>query len=579
MTHRTIRRAPVRIGAAFFAVSLLAAACGGDDDEADGTDQTTTIAATDTTVAETTDTTDTDTTATTEDGGDTATTAAEEEDSTATTAAAPASDCDPGATLVWGYGDQIREWDPHDSPAGQDQWYLMTVYDRLFRQSPEGDTLPDLVEEWDFSDDGLTLTMSIRQGVKFHDGSDLTTDIVVQNIDRARGVMDAPDGEEGFSTSFAADLRSIELVTAVDDVTVEVVTSAPNVALPNILSDRPGMVLHPSTFDGSANLTPIGTGPFRLDSFTAGDGGEAVLSKFGEYWDADNINLASLVLKDIRDPSARINALQSGDIDGARIEPVDFEVASSNPDLTVTTGDTVEVLWFNMDVGTTPELSMPEVRDAMSLAIDRQALIDSLAFGQGTATETLMPPFYWASSPNVEPVYDVEAAKAALAAAGVSGFTIPVLAASTQGLGPSVAQAVGAMLAEVGITVAFEVAGDNLASRLYVDRDGGGVVGPWSGRPDPAQTFANVDGPGFVNIAKTVVPEIDALLIEANAETDTDARQKLFWQLDELSAVNHTSGIALLSPKTIFAHANNVSGLPVYVQGKHEFRDVCVAPS
>jgi ABC-type transport system substrate-binding protein len=138
---------------------------------------------------------------------------------------------------------------------------------------------------------------------------------------------------------------------------------------------------------------------------------------------------------------------------------------------------------------------------------------------------------------------------------------------------------VGAMLGEVGVELQFEVAGDNLAERLYFDRDGGGVIGPWSGRPDPAQTFANTDGPGFVNIAKTEVPEIAALLAEANAALDPEQRQELFWQLDELSSENHVSGIALFSPKTVFAYDSNVTGLPIYVQGKHEFRDACVAPS
>jgi peptide/nickel transport system substrate-binding protein len=339
------------------------------------------------------------------------------------------------------------------------------------------------------------------------------------------------------------------------------------------------MVILPATFDGSANMSPVGTGPFQLDSFTEGEGGEAVLSKFADYWDADSIQIAGLVLKDIRDPSARVNALQVGDIDGARIEPVDFDTVSSDTNLTVEAGDTVEVLWLNLDVSTTPELENPAVREAMSLAIDRQALIDSLAFGQGTATETLLPPFYWASSPNVEPTYDLEAARQLLADEGVEGFTFPILASSNQGLGPSVSQAVAGMLAEVGVTVNFEVAGDNLANRLYFDRDGGGVVGPWSGRPDPAQTIANTDGPGFVNIAKTSVPEIDALLQQANAAVEAAEREQLFHQIDELSATNHTSGIALFSPKTIFAYDSSISGLPIYVQGKHEFRDVCIAPS
>ena len=135
------------------------------------------------------------------------------------------------------------------------------------------------------------------------------------------------------------------------------------------------------------------------------------------------------------------------------------------------------------------------------------------------------------------------------------------------------------MLAEIGITLEIEVAGENLASRLFFDLDGGGVVGPWSGRPDPAQTIANIDGPGFVNIAKNSVAEIDTLLLESNAATDPAVRQQLLWQIDELAAVNHVSGVALFAPEVVFAFDNNITGLPIYVQGKHEFRDACIAPS
>jgi ABC-type transport system substrate-binding protein len=154
---------------------------------------------------------------------------------------------------------------------------------------------------------------------------------------------------------------------------------------------------------------------------------------------------------------------------------------------------------------------------------------------------------------------------------------MPMLTGATQGLGADTTQAVAAMLAEIGITLDVQVAGENLADRLYFQRDGGGVIGPWSGRPDPAQTIANVYGPGFVNMAKVSDPDIVDLLAQSNAATDPDERQQLLWQIDDIESTFHTSGIALFSPKTIFAYDNNISGLPIYVQGKHEFRDACVA--
>lgn len=548
MITSSFRRSRVRLGLALASVFALTVAACGNDSDSDTAPSTTAAAPT-----------------TAAPAGST------------TTVAVDVEQCDTDATLTWGYGDQIRDWDPHDSPAGQDQWYLMAVYDRLFHQAPDGTTLPGLVEEWSFSDDALTITMKLRSGVTFHDGTPLTADIVAQNLQRSRGALNAPEGQQGFRSSFAADLRSVRDVAVVDPVTVEIRTSTPNVALPNILSDRPGMMIHPSTFDGAANDKPIGTGPFMLESFTTGDGGQAVLTKFDGYWDAENIKIAGLVMKDIRDSAARFNAVRAGNIDGARIDPVDYDAASKNADLTVTLGDTVEVIWFNMDVGIVPELGDVRVRQAMSLAIDRKAIVDSLAYGLGTPTATHMPPFYYAASPKVGvPSADVNAAKALMAEAGVTGFAMPILAGSTQNLTGQVSQAVAAMLGQIGITINVEIAGDNLANRLYFDRDGGGVVGPWSGRADPAQTIANILGPGFVNIAKTSVSAIDALVVQATAAIDPAQRTGLLHQIDELAAQNHVSGIALFSPKTIFATKKNITGLDIYVQGKHEFRNACV---
>jgi ABC-type transport system substrate-binding protein len=244
-------------------LGMLAASCG-DDDDASSDDQ----ASVDDGGASSDDGG-----ASTDDGG------AADDDGGTSDGGATTDQCNPNAILTWGYGDQIRDWDPHDSPAGQDQWYLMTVYDRLFHQSPDGQTIPGLAESWSYSDDALTLTVNLREGVLFHDGTALTADIVVQNLERSRGATDTAEGvEPAFASSFKADLAAVTEVVAVDDLTVNIVTSTPNVTIPAVLSDRPGMIMHPDTFDGSGNTDPIGTGPFVLDSWTEGDGGEAVLS-------------------------------------------------------------------------------------------------------------------------------------------------------------------------------------------------------------------------------------------------------------------------------------------------------------
>lgn len=541
----------LRLLAILLALALGAAACG---DDGGGDDAT----------PDPTDTTADDT----------------DPDNTDGTTVPVATGCDTNRVLSWAVLG-IENWDPHASGNGAEQIYQNLVYDRLFTLSPSGDLEPGLAESWEFSDDGLTLTMHLREGVLLHDGTPLTGEIVKANLDRARGLMDT---EAGFASTFARDLVSITDVTATDDTTVDITLDSANVGIAAILSDRPGMIMHPDTFvtDAETQLTePIGAGPFVLENWNQGEAGDVTLSKFADYWDADNINVAGVELKSLRDPAARYNGVVSGDVTGSEIEATDYDAAAANSDLTVISGETVAVWWYLLNRKADPALDDVRVRQAISLAIDRQAIVDALAVGRGTPATTLFPPSISAASPNVVvPEQDLDAARALMADAGIDSLTLPLFQVGSSGLRADVPAAVQAMLAEIGITLEIEIIGAEIVERLFTNQEGGGVVGEWSGRADPSQTVANAYASnGFNNVAKSPAPEFDSLLEQVSATSDPDERQALFHEIDELFAEELVTGIPLFAAEQILAFDASLSGIEIYSNGRPEFRNACFAPS
>ena len=169
----------------------------------------------------------------------------------------PEGEPDLDATFIYGYPITVSRLDPHKASISQDATTLFPVYDRLVHLSPQGRPDPGLAESWEFSDDGLTLTLHVREGVTFHDGATLDAAAVKANLDRAKGV-------EG--SSVATDLAAMASVTVVDPMTVDITLSQPNVAIIGSLADRAGIMVSPKALADGVDLDAnmVGAGPFKL---------------------------------------------------------------------------------------------------------------------------------------------------------------------------------------------------------------------------------------------------------------------------------------------------------------------------
>jgi len=256
-------------------------------------------------------------------------------------------------------------------------YYLQPLYDTLLRLGNKNEIQAGIAEKWDYN--GTVANLVLRDGVKFEDGTPITASVVKQNIERflkANGPQ-------------AVAMSTLTAAEAVDEKNVKLTFSSPSPTLLTELAMAPGMIMNPTAFaNADLNTKPGGiSGPYRLDPSTSASGDRYVYTVNSTYWDPSRQKTERIEIIPIPDEAARGNALKSGQLDLALLgfsQIAEFEQAgfkrSANP----------SSLYYSMifDRGgkLQPALANVKVRQAMSMAIDREAVINGIFFGYGTPT-------------------------------------------------------------------------------------------------------------------------------------------------------------------------------------------------
>ncbi len=341
-------------------------------------------------------------------------------------------------------------WDPTISTSQEIPRVMYhNVYEGLVRFDRSGAIVPALAESWTTSDDGLTWTFKLREGVKFHDGTDFTVDDVVAKFERASD----PDSGHTNPGYYAA----ITNVEAPDANTVVFTLSQPSRGLLYNLA-RPDSIIYPAAKAETQRSAPIGTGPFKFASYT--EGSEVVLERNPDYYIAGVPYLDKAVFKIIGDPNTRFAALQAGDIDmiGVALQPEQYIQLGNSPDLKGTEGTATTEITVAMNNTRAPFDDL-RVRQAITMAVDKQAIVQGAMFGLGTIIGSHMSPSepYFIDLSETYP-YDPERAKELLAEAGYAdGFTIHFELPEPYNIERRSGEVVAQMLREVGITVELSV--------------------------------------------------------------------------------------------------------------------------
>ena len=369
---------------------------------------------------------------------------------TGAAAAAVAANVDGGETITVAITAEPPGWDPSASTSQEIARVMYhNVFEGLVRFDESGEIVPALAESWEISDDGLSWTFSLREGVKFHDGSDFTVEDVIAKFERAKD----PDSGHTHPEYYEA----IESIEAGEGNSVIFTLEKPASSLLYNLA-RPDSVIYPAAKADTQASEPVGTGPFRFAEYT--EGSEVRLERFADYYIDGVPQIDTAVFKIIPDPNTRFAALQAGDIDliGTSLPPEQFIQLDDNDDLQGAQGSATTEITLAMNNSVEP-LNNPLVRQAITHAIDKNAIVDGAMFGLGTVIGTHMSPSepYYIDLSETYP-FDPDKARELLAEAGYEdGFEIRFELPEPYNIERRAGQVIAQQLEEVGISVDLSV--------------------------------------------------------------------------------------------------------------------------
>lgn len=418
---------------------------------------------------------------------------------------------------------------------GVQLWDGLTRFD-LTQGESTPEVIPGLAESWEVSDDGLTWTFRLREGVTFHDGEPWNADAAIFNYDRQlnRG---SPTFEPELNSVAGILLNGIVSASKVDDMTIQLATEKPMADLPSMLAL--GAFGSPRAIeelgDGFAE-SPVGTGPFRFESLERGR--ELVLVRNDDYY-LGPPKLERLILRPIPEVTARMAALRAGEVNWIEVPAPDEVPALEAEGFQVLTNAYSHVWPWVLDT-TQPPFDDVRVRQAVNYAIDREAMAESLLQGTGAPAFNYIPasdPGYSEDLAGFE--FDPDRARELLAEAGYAdGFDIRV-SFPTSGSGNMIPipmnEALQRDLAEVGINVTLEPIewGAMLGDFFNGDIPGGAhALNISLGYVLPSLWSAWFHSTATINAGKFADPEVDGLLDAISAEFDPAAQAELYEQLN-----------------------------------------------
>lgn len=472
------------------------------------------------------------------------------------------------------YGSSVfgASWDPIESTTGGDIRLYLPVYDRLLEMKPDGEIVPMLATDYQASPDGSSMTLTLREGLSFSDGTPFDAAAVKFNIERI-----ISDGSK-----ISGEIPMVTSAEVIDPLTVKLNVSGEIGALLPGLTFRAGIMVSPTAAQaGTLAAHPVGVGPYVVTESVPGD--HADFARAENYWDPDAQRVATMTYRLILDGQTRLNALQSGELDGATLGPEQFGSAA-NMDLNVISmpGTTFTYMMFNTEY---PPFDNPKVRIALNYALDRVGIAEGLFEGNCTAQIQPWPQNSIAYSEQIGDgldiwPYDPAKAKDLLADAGVADLSIT--AASTNiSTYQKVAEVVQNNLEAVGIDVELAVVPNEQVLDLFaISKTVEGNFTAYSGIPEPNAVVARYLLPGAVYNPGNSTPQqlLDLASIAADPVEPSERTAAYADLMDAwIEEPPHFTPICMMHNGTAFT--DNVSGVSEHqTVGGTDMRGLAVAP-
>ncbi|WP_098412492.1 ABC transporter substrate-binding protein [Thioclava sp. ES.031] len=453
----------------------------------------------------------------------------------------PDPNAKPGGNIIVTYKDDVATLDPAIGYDWQNWSMIKSVFDGLMDYVPGTTELrPGLAESYEISDDGTTFTFKLREGVKFHNGREMTAEDVKYSLDRVTTPATQSPGAgffgsiKGYDAMADGSASSLEGVTVVDPYTIKIELSRPDATFLHVMALNFASVVPKEAVDEYGTdfgKHPVGTGAFKLADWTIGQ--QLVLEKNADYWRSGVPYLDSITFEVGQEPIVALLRLQNGEVDvpGDGIPPAKFNEVMGNPDEAkqVVVGGQLHTGYITLNVQMEP-FDKVEVRQAVNMAINKDRIVQMIN-GRATPATQPLPPSMPGYTEGYEGYpFDPAKAKEMLAEAGLpDGFETELYVMNTDP-NPRIAQAIQQDLSQIGVKVDIKA----LAQANVIEAGGTPKTAPmiWSGGmawiadfPDPSNFYGPILGcagavEGGWNWSWYCNEELDAMATEADSITD-----------------------------------------------------------
>ncbi|TGN68086.1 ABC transporter substrate-binding protein [Paracoccus liaowanqingii] len=477
------------------------------------------------------------------------------------------------ADLRIGLNEDPDSLDPAQSRTFVSSLVYEQLCDRLFNTNADMEIVPELATDWTWAEDGMSLAITLREGVTHHDGTPFNAESARRVLDRNMTLQESRRRGE---------LSSIASVEATGDHELTITLNAPDVTLLAQLAHHAGRMYSPDAADEAGadfGRAPVCSGPYSFAERVEGD--RIVLEKFADHWEADEYHYDRVIYLPIPDTTVRLANVRSGDMDIIeRTAPADVPSIREDSRLQLFEVANIGYQGITINVGNGARAEGPlgsdaRVRQALSLSIDREALNQVVFEGQYVPGNQWAAPgsFYYDETDPI-PARDPDAARALLAEAGVETPIRVEMQIGNNPIAQQVGQVIQAMASETGFEISLRATefatllAENVAGNFDMSLQG------WSGRIDPdanIHPFVGTDGAN--NDQHYRNDEIDALLAQARSEPDPEARKALYDQTRETLKMDLPL-VYLYHIKYFYTMRQGIEGFEPYADGIIRLRGV-----
>ena len=415
-----------------------------------------------------------------------------------------------GGEFVYGLATEVDNFDPFIATTADTKSIYFNIYEGLVKVTPEGTFQPAVAESYEISQDAKTFTFKLRSGVKFHNGKDVTMEDVLYSVQHA-----IDSGINGYAniTDFAAQ-DDQTLVVHLENPSTDFLANASTAIIPK-----------DSDENGEHALQPVGTGPYKFDSYEVQD--HVTLVRNEDYWGTPGY-LDKVTVRFIASSNDYLMNFQSGAIDGFTANAgITEQVDKNTSHIFVANSNAVQMLALNNHVKPFDDV---RVRQALSYAVNADELIDTVNYGYGVKIGSgLIPGLEAYFDDSLSSVYDldVEKAKSLLEEAGYpDGFTFTIRVPSVYQVHVDSAQVIVEELKKIGVTANIEqVDWATWLEKVYSNRDYEATIISLDGSiASPTAFLARYVSDAHNNFVNFSSEAYDEAYAAATAATDEEAR-------------------------------------------------------